>query len=67
MEKRKSHGQVLDIAKEHLGSMDLLCRLLFLAAATEGFLMDRHAIGHLAGFLFHFRNRHMEILAREGV
>lgn len=67
MEKRKESDQVLDIAREHLGSIDLICRLLFLAAATEGFLLDRRSIGHLAGFLYHFRNRHAEILSKEGI
>jgi len=67
MEKKKDNQEILDIAREHLGSIDLLCRLLFLAAATPGFQMDRHAIGHLDGFLLYFRNRHAEILAREGV
>ena len=67
MEKKKINAEILDIAREHLGAIDLLCRLLFLAAATDGLLFDRHAIGHLAGFLYHFRNRHSEILAREGV
>lgn len=67
MEKKKNNDEVLDIAREHLGAIDLLCRLLFLAAATDGLTMDRHAIGHLAGFLLHFRNRHCEILSAQGV
>jgi hypothetical protein len=67
MEKRKANSDVIEAARGHLGTIDLLCRLLFLAAATPGFQLDRCAIGHLAGMLHNFRNRHAEILAREGI
>ena len=67
MEKKKDTKEVLDVAREHLGAIDLLSRLLLLAASTPGFILDRHSIGHLAGFLLNFRNRHAEILSREGV
>jgi hypothetical protein len=67
MTKQKNDSEIIEIAREHLGAVDLLCRLLFLGAATPEFRLDRHAIGHLAGFLYGFRNRHAEILARQGV
>jgi hypothetical protein len=65
--KKKDDSEIVDLARDHLGAIDLICRLLFLAAATPEFHLNRHAIGHLAGILYHFRNRHAEILAREGV
>jgi hypothetical protein len=67
MTNQKANSDVIEVAREHLGTIDLLCRLLFLAAATPEFRLDRRAIGHLAGMLHNFRNRHAEILAREGI
>lgn len=67
MEKKQGSEETLDILRDHLGAIDLICRLLFLAAATEGFILSGHSIGHLANFLYQFRVRHLEILTRKGV